>query len=223
MSFLRPNLSRKIAQARFSRNLMQAKEAPDTPWPKGYKLFAFRRFRAARKKALRVFGDIARDSENEAERLAEAASIDGQRIKVIDSFEIEGLESLPLSGFSASRPLGVGSHASRARRGRAARLGRADGRSLRAKWLTRRRPSISPPLRHRERDGLARPVDASLWRRPRGNRQGTLANPSRLNFWPGRAPGCKRRRAHALSGRSQPGSPPFRAWRPPAVQPFRQA
>ncbi len=67
------------------------------------------RFRAMLKIALRFFDDIVCDSENQADWLAEAASIDRQRIKVIYPYaENGGLEGLPLPDFSSSRPLRIG-------------------------------------------------------------------------------------------------------------------
>lgn len=59
--------------------------------------------------ALRVFDDLVCDSHNQADWLAEAASIDRQRIKVISPYvESKGLEDLPLPDFSSSRPLRIG-------------------------------------------------------------------------------------------------------------------
>lgn len=67
------------------------------------------RFRALLKIALRVFDDVVCDSQNQADWLAEAASIDRQRIKVIYPYvENKGLEDLPLPDFSSSRPLRIG-------------------------------------------------------------------------------------------------------------------
>jgi glycosyltransferase involved in cell wall biosynthesis len=67
------------------------------------------RFRAMLKIAMRLFDDIVCDSENQAEWLAEAASIDARRIKVIYPYvENEGLADLPLPDFSSSRRLRIG-------------------------------------------------------------------------------------------------------------------